>query len=51
MSGLVALTARMTDAADATHVVELAADLVAPDDGSAPRSLLRGAGRTLQVPV
>lgn len=49
--GLVNLRARIIDAGDATHTVELTADLVDTDGGSSPRTLVYGTGRTLNVAV
>jgi len=51
VAGSVTLTARLVDAAESTHTVELTAELVSTDDGSSPRTLVRGSGRTLHVAV
>ncbi|GAB4009995.1 hypothetical protein [Nocardioides ultimimeridianus] len=49
--GWLTLTARMVDAREATHAVELVANLVESGDGAAVRTLVRGTGRTLQLPA
>ena len=51
VSGLVNLKARMIDAGETTHTVEMTASLVAAGDGSSPRTLAHGTGRTLHVAV
>ena len=51
--GWVTLTARMVAAGDGTHTVELLASLVESGSGAdaVGRTLLRGTGRTLQLPA